>query len=137
VSGRRPEDIRALVVDDEESMRTLVSRVLVQAGYETVVAADGLAAQEAATAMGRVDLLVTDEVMPRMTGHELAQWLRAREPQVKVLYLTGFRDRLDQFTHTLWAGESVLDKPCTPVELLAAISALFFERVRFDRPRRR
>ena len=116
MSGRRPEDIRALVVDDEDWMRTLVSRVLAQVRYETFVAQDGLAAQEAAMAMGRVDLLVTDEVMPRMTGHELARWLRSREPQVKVLYL---------------------DKPCTPDELLAAVSALFFERVRFGPPRSR
>src|SRR5262245_29989642 len=71
--------IQALIVDDEEAVRVLVGRVLSEAGYETFVARDGLEAQGLAAAMGRVDLLVTDEMMPRMTGHELAKWLRARE----------------------------------------------------------
>ena len=63
--------------------------------------------------------------MLRMAGHELARLVRAREPAVRVLYLTGFSDQLFKEKRALWADEAFLDKPCTPTALLEAVSQLF------------
>src|SRR5205814_616489 len=82
------------------------------AGYETTAASDGPEAIEAAAKMEHFDLLVTDVMMPQMTGDELARRLRIQHPSLKVLYLTGFSDRLFKEKVTLWADEAFLDKPC-------------------------
>ena len=84
------------------------------------VAADGPEAIEVAAKLGSFDVLVTDVMMPEMTGDELARRLRQTEPGVKVLYLTGFSDRLFKEKVTLWADEAFLDKPCSVKGLLQA-----------------
>ena len=71
-----------------------MDRVLREAGYETRLAADGPEALEAAKNGAAIDILVTDLMMPQMTGDELARRMRQEEPTLKVLYLTGFSDRL-------------------------------------------
>ena len=121
---RRP--LRVLVVDDEEPVRKFVDRVLKDAGYETMTAVDGTDAIETATKTGAFDILVTDVMMPQMTGDELARRLRQTEPGLKVLYLTGFSDRLFKEKVTLWEDEAFLDKPCSVKGLLQAVSLLFF-----------
>ena len=85
---------RVLVVDDEVSVRTFAARVLDRAGYATTVAADGLEALSIADAQDPFDLVLTDVVMPGMHGDELARQLLRREPDLKVLYFTGYSDRL-------------------------------------------
>ena len=118
-----------LIVDDEETVRRFVERVLQDAGYQTVTAPGGPEAIEAAARLGSFDLLVTDVMMPQMTGDELARRLRASHPLLKVLYLTGFSDRLFKEKVTLWEGEAFLDKPCSVKGLLQAVSLLLFGRV--------
>jgi len=59
-----------------------------------------------------------------MTGDELARILRQTEPKLKVLYLTGYSDRLFREKATLWADEAFLDKPCTMKGLREAVSLL-------------
>ena len=71
-------------------------------------------------------------MMPQMTGDELARRLRQTEPALKVLYLTGFSDRLFKEKVTLWQDEAFLDKPCSVKGLLEAVSLLLFGR--FDVP---
>ena len=117
--------LRVLVVDDEEPMRLFVGRVLQDAGHEVAMAASGDDAFAMLPALTVLDVLVTDEVMPRMPGHELARLVRAREPAVRVLYLTGFSDELFKEKRRLWADEAFLDKPCTAKALLEAVSLLF------------
>ena len=117
--------LRVLVVDDEEPMRLFVGRVLQEAGHEVAMAASGDEAIAMLPALTSLDVLVTDEVMPRMPGHELARLVRAREPAVRVLYLTGFSDQLFKEKRALWADEAFLDKPCTAKALLEAVSMLF------------
>jgi CheY-like chemotaxis protein len=123
--------LRALVVDDEELVRRFVERVLREAGYETATASDGPEAFEIAATLATLetfDILVTDVMMPQMTGDELARRLRQSTPEIKVLYLTGFSDRLFKEKVTLWADEAFLDKPCSAKGLLEAVSLLLFGR---------
>ena len=124
--------LNVLIVDDEPSVQRFVERVLSEAGYATTVAGDGPEALEAASRMEELDLVVTDVMMPQMTGDELGRRLRAQRPSVKVLYLTGFSDRLFKEKVTLWADEAFLDKPCTVKGLLEAVALLLFGS--FDAP---
>src|SRR5688572_2153488 len=111
VAPGRP--LRVLVVDDEESVRRLVERVMREAGHDTITAEDGNQALERAQDPGAFDILVTDVMMPGMAGDELARRLRQNEPGLKVLYLTGYSDTLFKEKVTLWEGEAFLDKPCS------------------------
>jgi len=121
--------IHVLVVDDEEAVRTFVERVLREAGYVTTLASDGPEAIGAAAKMASLDLLVTDVIMPQMSGDELARRLRLNQPSLKVLYLTGFSDRLFKEKVTLWEDEAFLEKPCSVKGLLQAVSLLMFGQV--------
>ena len=113
-----------LIVDDEEPVVKFVDRVLREAGYQTVTASNGPEAIETAKKIGPLGALVTDVMMPGMTGDELARILRQAEPGLKVLYLTGYSDRLFKEKSTLWADEAFLDKPCTMKGLREAVSLL-------------
>ena len=125
---------RVLVVDDEESVRRFVERALREAGYQTTMAADGLEAIEKCSTQKTFDIVVTDVMMPKMTGDELARRLRQLEPGLKVLYLTGFSDRLFKEKVTLWQDEAFLDKPCSVKGLLEAVALLLFGRIPSEPP---
>jgi two-component system cell cycle sensor histidine kinase/response regulator CckA len=107
----------------------LVVRVLRDAGYDTTAAADGLAAREFVLKDGPPDIVVTDESMPRMSGHDFSRWVRERHPGVKVLYLTGYTDPIFGDRNDLWENEGFLQKPCTMRGLLQAVSLLLFRRL--------
>ena len=129
MTGAPQRHASALVVDDEDSVRKFVERVLQEAGYTTSAAADGPEAIDVASKLERFDILVTDVMMPQMTGDEVARRLRIGRPALKILYLTGFSDRLFKEKVTLWADEAFLDKPCSVKGLLEAVSLLVFGRV--------
>jgi two-component system, cell cycle sensor histidine kinase and response regulator CckA len=118
-----------LLVDDEEAVLRFVDRVLRDAGYKTATASNGPQALEIARKIGPLGALVTDVMMPGMTGDELARLLRQTEPGLKVLYLTGYSDRLFKEKTMLWADEAFLDKPCSVKGLREAVSLLLFGRV--------
>ncbi len=124
---KRP--LQVLVVDDEEPVRKFVDRVLRDAGYQTATACDGPDALQVAAKLGAVDLLVTDVMMPQMSGDELARRLRQSEPSIKVLYLTGYSDKLFKEKVTLWEEEAFLDKPCSVKGLQQAVSLLTFGKL--------
>jgi len=125
-----PDQISILIVDDEESVRRFVGRVLSEGGYNTTLATDGPDAIGRAATLDKLDVLLTDVMMPGMQGDELARQLRLREPDLKVLYLTGFSDRLFKDKITLWEHEAFLDKPCSVKGLLEAVSLLLHGRTR-------
>jgi two-component system, cell cycle sensor histidine kinase and response regulator CckA len=129
-----PATLSVLIVDDEEGVRKLVDRVLREAGFKTKVASDGPEAIDVAAEHGTFDILVTDLMMPQMTGDELARRLRQTEVNLKVLYLTGFSDRLFQEKVTLWEGEAFLEKPCSVQGLLQAVSLLLFGNLESSTP---
>jgi CheY-like chemotaxis protein len=115
-----------LIVDDEESVRLFVDRVVREAGHRTTTAADGPEAIEAAAKLESIDLLITDLMMPKMSGDELARRLRQHRPSLKVLHLTGFSDRLFKERSTLWQDEAFLEKPCGVKALMEAIALLLY-----------
>jgi two-component system cell cycle sensor histidine kinase/response regulator CckA len=123
------EPVSVLIVDDEESIRTYVERVLSKAGYQTTLAVDGPDAIGVVARGGRFDLLLTDVMMPAMTGGELARRLRLGQPRLKVLYLTGFADQLFSEKVTLWEDEAFLEKPCSATALLQAVSLAITGRI--------
>jgi CheY-like chemotaxis protein len=118
-----------LVVDDQEAVLRFVERVLRDAGYRTAVAGSGAEAIEVAKRIGPLGGLVTDVMMPAMTGDELARLLRQEQPELKVLYLTGYSDRLFKEKTTLWADEAFLEKPCSVKALREAVSLLLIGRL--------
>ncbi len=127
---------RILIVDDDAPVRRFVDRVLREAGYQTTVASDGPEALGVATITGPPDLLLTDVRMPGMNGDELARRLRAQEPDLRVLYLTGYSDQLFTERMVLWEKEAFLEKPCSVQALLEAVSLMLsgHTAIRRDRP---
>jgi DNA-binding response OmpR family regulator len=121
--------LKALVIDDNQSVRLFVERVLREAGYETSTARDGIHAQTAVLRDGPPDLVITDESMPRMSGHEFAHWIRASFPAVKVLFLTGYVEQTERAAGELWDKVAYIEKPCTVRGLLQAVSLLMFRRL--------
>jgi two-component system cell cycle sensor histidine kinase/response regulator CckA len=116
-----------LVVDDESSVLTFAQQVLADAGYDVVVAPDGPEALRLVDSERRpFDLFVIDVLMPQMRGDELGRQLRQRNPDVKVLYFTGYSDRLFESRPTLWEHEAFVDKPVTVDGLLEAVSLLLY-----------
>jgi two-component system cell cycle sensor histidine kinase/response regulator CckA len=117
---------RVLVIDDEDSIRTFADRVLREAKYDVMLAADPTEALKIAEAQGPFDLFVIDMVMPRMTGDELAAQLRRSDPDAKILYFTGFSDKLFSARTMLWEHEAFIEKPVTMKGLLEAVSMSLF-----------
>jgi signal transduction histidine kinase/GAF domain-containing protein/ActR/RegA family two-component response regulator len=112
-----------LVVEDEPQVRTLVRSVLARAGYRVLVAESGDAALKAAKehGPGPIDLLLTDVVMPRMSGRELADRLVAEQPTIRVLYMSGYAEGATVQLGSLSSGAGFLEKPVTPNTLLSAV----------------
>jgi two-component system, cell cycle sensor histidine kinase and response regulator CckA len=116
---------RILIVDDEEPIRRFAERALRDAGYETIVAPDGETAVKLFEERGPFDLLLSDLMMPGIPGDELARRLRQLDPELKVLYLTAYSDRLFQGRTTLWEQEAFVDKPVSLKGLLEAVALMF------------
>ena len=106
-----------LLVEDEEPVRRVAGRILERAGYRVLAVADGEDALRIAAATPRIDLLLTDVVMPGMSGTRLADHLRAARPSLPVLYMSGFSRDLPESLAP--PPGTLLQKPFTP-EVLAA-----------------
>ncbi|MBI4270721.1 MAG: GAF domain-containing protein [Candidatus Rokubacteria bacterium] len=107
-----------LLVEDEGALRELAAEILQAAGYTVLVAADpGVALEIAAGHGAGIDLLLTDVVMPLMSGRDLADRLLSGRPGMKVLYMSGYAD--DAIVHhgVLDADTELLQKPFTPDSL--------------------
>ena len=107
-----------LLVEDESLVRGAEAEVLRHQGYTVMEAANGVEALEAAlNADERIDLLVTDLVMPLMGGKELADRLRESQPGIKVLYSTGYTEDTAFIGEVAADASSLLQKPFGPTEL--------------------
>jgi CheY-like chemotaxis protein len=122
---------RVLVVDDEQPVLKLLVRVLAVDNYEIQSTDSGTEAArllEMPNFRG-VDLLVTDLMMPGMTGRQLATKVRERYPAARVLYVTGFADTLFKGVNELGDGESFIEKPFGAEGLLEATRLLMFGHI--------
>ncbi|GAB4334853.1 MAG: hypothetical protein Kow0089_04270 [Desulfobulbaceae bacterium] len=110
-----------LVVEDEESLRKLVERILTRHGYRVTLAANGGEALLMIDKGLRPDLLVTDVVMPGMSGRELAERLQQILPDMKVLYMSGYTDNAIVHHGVLDKGIPFIQKPFSTHDLAAKV----------------
>ncbi len=114
-----------LVVEDEPSVRRLARRVLEQEGYTVLAAANGEEALDlAAQHCGPIHLLVTDLIMPGLSGTQLARRVGDQRPDCRVLFISGYSNDAISRQGALAPGASFLQKPFTRMELLQQVSRL-------------
>jgi CheY-like chemotaxis protein len=115
-----------LVVDDEQPIRRAARRILEMDGYHVLEADNGASGLAVLEGDESVDFLIADLAMPELTGDEMARRIRRTRPDLKVLYVTGYVDRLMNERPILWEGEAFLEKPFTAKGLIEAVSLLRF-----------
>ena len=117
-----------LLVEDEADLRAVVRSAIEAYGYHVVEAADATSALELARRNGKIDLLLTDVVMPRVTGHELADRLRTERPDLCVLFMSGYS--ADAVVRRAVSSPLVaaLRKPFSPGELARKVRELLDAR---------
>ena len=117
-----------LIAEDERALRRLSATVLGQAGYQTLEASDGQQALDLFTVHAKsIVMVVTDVVMPRMGGIELARRLRHMKPALPLLFVTGYVEQSEAL-HESAAGMPVLLKPFSPDALLQAVASALQDR---------
>jgi two-component system cell cycle sensor histidine kinase/response regulator CckA len=112
---------RVLVVEDQDSVRMLISGVLQKRGFTVFQATNAREARRVLAAEPSVHLVITDVVMPGESGLELAEWLRAAYPEVRVTFMSGYSDH--PAMSTVPSG-NLLRKPFTPIGLLAHVRSV-------------
>ncbi len=111
-----------LAVEDEPALRDVLHRILLSAGHQVLIAADGPAALVLAEAHdGPIDLLLTDVVMPHMLGRDLADRFTGERPDAKVLFMSGYARPVLASQGTLAPGVTLVEKPFSKNQLLTAI----------------
>ena len=111
-----------LVVEDERGVREVARRILESRGYTVLVAQDGEEAVEiAGSGDHRIDVLLTDLIMPRMAGREVADRVRARHPRAAVVFMSGYTDDVLVSHGALEGAVNFLRKPFTAAGLVAAV----------------
>jgi DNA-binding response OmpR family regulator len=115
-------DTSILVVEDEPSLREVISLYLKRAGYGVTAVADGLAALEAATATPP-DLVVLDLMLPRMDGYEITRRLRAQN-DTPIIMVTARREEQDRIAGLEMGADDYVVKPFSPQELVSRVRAV-------------
>jgi PAS domain S-box-containing protein len=119
---RTVQEGTVLVVEDEDALREVACRIMSRHGYDVLQAASGEdALQIAETHHGRIDLLLTDVIMPRMLGKEVAQRVSAIRPQIRVLYMSGYAQPVLASQGTLEDGVVLVEKPFSEANLLEKV----------------
>jgi two-component system, cell cycle sensor histidine kinase and response regulator CckA len=109
-----------LVVDDERALRLMTSEILERNGYAVLAAADGDVALEVSRDHdGAIDVLLTDVVMPRMQGTELADAIRLQRPEIAIVYMTGYAK--EAFRDRGVRPVALVEKPVTEEHLLEVL----------------
>lgn len=125
-----PTRRRVMVVDDDPMMLEVLQRIMQRENYELHTASSGPDALNATAGFDEaIDLLITDYAMPHMHGRELAERMRERYPQLRVLYQTGFSDMLFQDRVELEDQSAFLEKPFTARGLREAARLILFGEI--------
>ena len=115
-----------LIVDDEESVRTLGQFCLEEVGYEIHTAASGDEALETFKAHSGIELAIVDVVMPRMSGPDLAERLRQLRPETKIIYTSGYGEGAGVALRRREEDATYLKKPFSPKDLRSTVEQLLF-----------
>jgi CheY-like chemotaxis protein len=112
-----------LVLEDDVSVRHISVRVLRSLGYHVMEAANGDDAQRLISYENarEVDLLLTDMVMPQMSGRDFADWLRKTSPKTKVVFISGYLEESLQPAHRCGQETFFLAKPFDPEQLATKV----------------
>jgi two-component system, cell cycle sensor histidine kinase and response regulator CckA len=111
-----------LLTEDEQDVREVAREFLESAGYTVLEAAGGDAALEiSATHSGAIDLLITDMVMPGMSGQELARQMRGLRDGIRVIYMSGYSEHAAGEAAKCDAAAAVLTKPFSRAVLLRTV----------------
>lgn len=125
---------RVMIVDDDPIALGLMERILKRENYEVLPADSGKSALALLEQTGPPDLLITDYNMPSMTGRQLAELVRQRVRDVKVLYQTGFSDLLFSDRRELEPNAAFIEKPYTARGLLEAARLVMFGTIHSESP---
>jgi PAS domain S-box-containing protein len=118
----RPAGQKVLVVEDEAMIRSNVSECLQQLGYEVLEAENGEAALHLCSKhQSEIDLVLTDLVMPGISGHQLAGELAQRHPEIKMLFMSGYTEDSAARRDILLKGSPFLQKPFSVGDLSNAV----------------
>jgi len=109
------------VVEDEASVRDLIQKALKRYGYQVLVASTPHEALEVASRAGRIHLLISDMVLPEMSGGDLASRMMTAQSGMRVLYMSGYTDHAALDGAVIDAGMSFLQKPFTPSALASKV----------------
>jgi DNA-binding response OmpR family regulator len=110
------------MVEDNDNLRNLLQRTLEAVGFSLLAAADGAEGFRLCQEHdGTIDLMVSDIVMPRLNGLQLAEQVRAAHPETKFLFITGFADEFPELRELIRIGATILEKPFLPSELLRKV----------------
>ncbi len=125
----QPNGETILIVEDEDAIRANVRDCLQQLGYSVLEAASGeTALQTCEIHEGKVDLIMTDLVMPGMNGRETAEQLAVRYPAIRLMYTSGYTDDGAARRELLQDGTIFLEKPYTVADLARAVRRALFSR---------
>ena len=117
-----PSGQTVLIVEDEAIIRSNVRECLQQLGYHVLEAEDGDVALQICDGLpGKVDLVLTDLVMPGMGGHQLASELAQRHPEVRMLFMSGYTEDSAARREILLQGSAFLQKPFSVADLSNAV----------------
>ena len=115
-------DERILLVEDEDGVRKVVSRILTRHGYQVTSFSDGVEALEFYRShLNGIDLLLTDVVMPKTSGKTLSDEATTLNASLKTLYMSGYTDELIAQRGVLAEGENLLQKPFKAEQLLLRV----------------
>ena len=111
-----------LLVEDEPAVREMTRRMLDRSGYQVLTAASGHDAVKIAGRPGQIDLLLTDVIMPKMPGREVADRVRVRQPGIRVLFMSGYTQGLLSAQGVLEPGLYLIEKPFSATSLAAKLN---------------
>ncbi len=119
-----------LLVEDEPALREVARRILTRNGYRVITAGDGFEAiRVTKKCRDHIDLLLTDVIMPGMQGREVAQQVRELQPDVAVLYMSGYTEGLLSAQGVLEPGINLVEKPFNEKSLLLKVREILHARL--------
>mgnify|MGYP001136856091 CR=1 FL=1 len=115
---------KILIVDDSQTLRTMLSDLLKSNGIIVSEATNGKEAQQQIESGERPDLVITDLVMPEMNGYELCRWIKANTQRIPVLVCSTKSEEFDRYWGMKQGADAYITKPFHPPELLKTVKQL-------------